>query len=127
MILQFNPRTGGPARHVGASLPLDGRQAFEHPSSMNGSELISTAEVCRRYGVSREAVRRWVADGLPLAPETPISLETGRPVVYLFRAGQVAAYVEARKAAGRWKQAPRGKDKAPRKPGRWPAKESNVA
>lgn len=91
---------------------------------MEAGELFTTADVSRVYNVSRETVRLWVADGLPLAPETPIG-PTGRPVVLLFRAADVAAFIDARKAAGRWKRAPRGKDKGPRKPGRWPAKDAN--
>lgn len=131
MILTFPTRPAGPprpARPAGADTKaLDARLVFEHPSGMEGNELISTAELCRRYGVTRGAVRLWVADGLTLAPETPISTATGRPIVLMFRAADVAAFVEARKAAGRWKQGPRGKDKAPRKPGRWPAKDADAA
>lgn len=99
-----------PAR---ALLPLDLSKGIDHPSRMttDGDRIISTAEVCRLYGVSREAVRRWVADGLALAPETPIGA-TGRPVVQLFRASVVAAFVEARRSGPPIR---RGPDKAPRK------------
>lgn len=122
MIIRFPPRTGGPASAAGASLPLDERQGFVHPSSMEGSELISTAEVCRRYGVTRQTVRHWVATGLPLAPETPPPGAARRPAFLLFRAADVAAFLEARKARP---PAKRGPDKAPRQPGRWQDKEAS--
>lgn len=125
MILRFPLRTGGPARAAGASLPLDSRSAFEHPSSMEASDLMNTSAVCRAYGVTRGAVRLWVADGLPLAPETLTDPATGRPVRFWFRAADVAAYVAARKAAGRWGEGKRGPDKAPRQPGRWQAKDAS--
>ena len=84
---------------------------------------MTTADVCDLYGVSRETVRRWVADGLGLAPETPIK-PSGRPVVQLFRASIVAAFLEARKTRPR---AGRGPDKGPRKPGRWQDKDASEA
>jgi len=125
VIIRFPPRNGGPVMPPGASLTLDGRQAFEHPSRMtaDGDRIMSTADLCMLYGVSRETIRRWVADGLELAPETPIK-PSGRPVVQLFRASVVAAFLEARKARPR---AGRGPDKAPRKPGRWKHKRTTGA
>lgn len=103
-------RTIEPAR---ASLPLDLSHGLYHPSRMttDGDRIMTTADVCDLYGVSRETVRRWVADGLELAPETPIK-PSGRPVVKLFRASIVAAWVAA------WRAMPRpgrGPDKAPRR------------
>lgn len=125
MILTFPTRSAAPPRPSDASKSLDGRSVFEHPSGMEASDLISTAAVCRLYGVTRGAVRLWVADGLALAPETPTDPATGRPIRFWFRAADVAAYVEARKAAGRWGEGKRGKDKAPRQRGRWQGKDAN--
>lgn len=128
MILQFHPRPAGPehptAPVCGASKALDVGSAFMHPSGMEPSDLMSTAAVCRAYGVARSTVRLWVADGLPLAPETPTDPATGRPIRLWFRAADVAAFLEARKNRPR---AGRGPDKAPRKPGRWLAKDANAA
>lgn len=102
-------RTIEPAR---ASLHLDLLHGLYHPSRMttDGDRIMTTADVCDLYGVSRETVRRWVADGLELAPETPIK-PSGRPVVKLFRASIVAAYVEAKRTGPPTR---RGPDKAPR-------------
>ena len=102
-------RTIDPTR---ASLPLDLSHNLYHPSRMttDGDRIMTTADVCDLYGVSRETVRRWVADGLELAPETPIK-PSGRPVVKLFRASIVAAFVEARRSGPPIR---RGPDKAPR-------------
>ena len=134
MILQFHPRPAGPPRPCQPAQKagddtkaLDAWIPFVHPSAMEAPDLISTAEICRRYEVTRQAVRLWIAAGLPVAPETPAPGLSGRPPFLLFRAAEVAAFVEARKAAGRWKQGPRGKDKAPRKAGRWPAKDADAA
>lgn len=126
MILHFRPRPLGPPRlplpAAGPLKPLDHRQGFVHPSGMETGELISTAEVCRRYGVTRQTVRHWVATGLPLAPETPAPGGGGRPAFLLFRAADVAAFLEARKARP---PAKRGPDKGPRQPGRWPGKDAS--
>ena len=94
-----------------ASLSLDLSHGLYHPSRMtaDGDRIITTADVCDLYGVSRETVRRWVADGLQLAPETPVK-PSGRPVVQLFRASVVAAWVEARRTGPPIR---RGPDKAP--------------
>lgn len=128
MILDFRPRPAGQERPAArgrtSSIALDVGRAFEHPSGMEASALMSTADVCRAYGVTRGTVWLWVADGLPVAPETLTDPKTGRPVRLWFRAADVAAYLEARKARPR---AGRGKDKAPRKPGRWPAKDADAA
>ena len=127
MILPFRPRPVAlprPSRPAGdASKTLDGCQAFEHPMGMANTDLLSTADVCRLYGVTRQTVRVWVADGLPLAPETPLDPGTGRALRLWFRAADVATYIEGRKAGGRL--GVRGPDKAPRKPGRWPSKDAN--
>ena len=116
MILHFHPRPAGQDRPAAPgrapSIALDVGRAFEHPSGMEASDLMSTAAVCRAYGVTRQTVRLWVADGLPLAPETLADPATGRPVRLWFRAAEVAAYLEARKNRPR---ASRGPDKAPRK------------
>jgi len=118
MILTFPTHPAGPPRPVpwpgAAGKSLDAVAAFVHPSSMEATDLLSTAEVCRRYGVTRQTVRLWVDDGLPLAPETLTDPKTGRTVRLWFRAADVAAYVEARKAAGRWGKSNRGPDKTPR-------------
>lgn len=100
-----------PAR---ALLRVDLSHNLYHPSRMttDGDRIMTTADVCDLYSVSRETVRRWVADGLDLAPETPISKATGRPVVQLFRASIVAAFVEARRSGPPIR---RGADKVPRK------------
>jgi len=126
MILTFPTRPAAPPRPVGpagaSTKALDDWVPVVHPSGMEGSELISTAEVCRRYGVTRQTVRHWVATGLPLAPETPTDPATGRPVRFWFRAADVAAFLEARKARP---PAKRGPDKGPRQPGRWQGKDAS--
>lgn len=125
MILTFPTRPAAPPRPADESKSLDARLAFVHPSVMEATDLMNAAAICRAYGISRQTVRLWVDDGLPLAPETLTDPITGRAVRLWFRAADVAAYVEARKAAGRWLG--RGPDKVPRKPGRWPGRAADVA
>lgn len=126
MILTFPPRPAAPprpARQAGADeKALDAVKALRHPSGMEATDLIGTAEVCRRYGVTRQTVRHWVATGLPLAPETPAAGAGGRPPFLLFRAADVVAFLEARKARP---PAKRGPDKRPRQPGRWQGKDAS--
>jgi len=74
---------------------------------------MSTSEVCRTYGISRETVRLWVTRGLPVSPETPEAAPGGRRPFYLFRLADVVSFVAAKEAKGGIGK--RGPDGKPRK------------
>lgn len=75
-------------------------------------EFLTLGEMTERYGVTWQTARSWLRDGaIPVAPESPLDPTTGQVLRYLVRVTDADAYVDARKAAGKWGHGKRGMDR----------------